>query len=164
MEEGKRVGGEDVPVAARAREPCAQVVGGVIGGERVEDDAAMKSGREEAISPDAQAVVEVAESDEDEGEQRLGVPLVVEQDVQMIERVLMEKVRLVEEKDGMRAPLARHILDVLGDGVEDRGSGGGGREAESEAELAVEVAPPERRVVAVGEAEAIGRERVPQCT
>jgi hypothetical protein len=46
------------------------------------------------------------------------------------------------------------LLHVLVDGVVDRGRGGLGRETEREANMATEVASAERRVVAVGEAEA----------
>jgi transketolase C-terminal domain/subunit len=45
---------------------------------------------------------------------------------------------------------------VGGDGVKDAGSGGGGSEAESKAELAIEVAASEGGVVTVGEAKAVG--------
>ena len=51
--------------------------------------------------------------------------------------------------------VAAELLDVGADGVEDGGGGAAGDEAEGEAELAVEVAPAERGVVAVGETEAV---------
>jgi hypothetical protein len=97
--------------------------------------------------------VELGQADQDERQERSAVPLVVEQDVKMVERVLVEEVRLVEEKDGMDAVLGQ-LLDVGRDRVEDCRRRGRGREPERDAELAVEVAPAERGVVAVGQAEA----------
>ena len=41
----------------------------------------------------------------------------------MVERVLVKEVRLVEQEDGMGAPVASEVLDVLGDRVEDGRSG-----------------------------------------
>nr|WP_323379136.1 hypothetical protein [Pyxidicoccus xibeiensis] len=71
----------------------------------------------------------------------------------MVEHVLVEQVRLVEEEDGVDA-LATEVLHVAGHGVEDRGRGGGRREPEGKTQLAVEVAAAQRGVVTVGEAEA----------
>jgi hypothetical protein len=70
--------------------------------------------------------------------------------VQVSEHLLVQEVRLVEEEDGVDA-LLREVLDVRGDGVEDGSGRRVRREAEREAELAVEVAPAQRRVVAAGE-------------
>ncbi len=70
----------------------------------------------------------------------------------MVEHVLMEQVRLVEEEDGVDA-LATEFLHVAGHGVEDSGGGGRG-EPEGQTQLAVEVAAAQRGVVAIGEAEA----------
>ena len=124
-------------------------------------EAAVEARVERAVAAQREAVVELGQADEDEREQRAAVPLVVEQDVQMVERVLVEQVGLVEEEDGVDA-LAAELLDVGGDGVEDGGRGGRRREAEGEAELAVEVAAAEGGVVAVGEAEALLGEAVAQ--
>ena len=106
-----------------------------------------------------QAVEQLGQSDEEEREQGARVPLVVEQDVEVIEGVGVQEVGLVEEEDGVDAVLAE-LLDVGADGVEDGRRGGGGGEAQGEAELAVEVALAERRVVAVGEAEFGGGQAV----
>jgi hypothetical protein len=46
--------------------------------------------------------------------------------------------------------LAAELLDVGGDGVEERRRGRGGAQAEGKAQLPVEVAATERGVVAVG--------------
>src|SRR5690606_8647406 len=111
VQDGDRVGREDVAAASGAGEPGAEVVCGVVGCQGIDAEAAMDARRERAIPPDAQAVVEVAEADEDEREQRLRVPLVVEQDVEMVERVLVQEVRLVEQEDGMGPPVATEVLD-----------------------------------------------------
>jgi hypothetical protein len=80
--------------------------------------------------------------------------------VEVVDDVLMQQVRLVEEEDGVK-PLVAKLLDVRGDGEEDGGGGGRGLEAQREAQLPVEVAPAQGGVVAVGEAEALS-ETVPQ--
>jgi hypothetical protein len=67
--------------------------------------------------------------------------------VQMVERVLVKQVRLVEEEDRVDA-LAAEVLDVVADGVEDGRRGGGRGQAEGVAELAIEVAAAEGGVVA----------------
>ena len=73
----------------------------------------------------------------------------------MVESVLVQEVGFVEEKDRVDA-LARQLLDVGRHGVEEVAGGGRGREAECEAELAVEVATTERGVVRVGQSVAGG--------
>ena len=109
--------------------------------------------KSERLRAERETVVELGQADEDEGQQRAAVPLVIEEDVQVVERVLVKEVRLVEEEDGVEA-LAAEIFDVGADGEEDGRGGGGRREAEGEAELAIEVAAAERGVMAVGETEA----------
>ena len=71
----------------------------------------------------------------------------------MVERVLVEEMGLVEEKDRVDAFLGQ-VLDHGRHGVEDRGRGRRRRQAQRDAELAIEVAAAERRVVAIGQAEA----------
>ena len=95
------------------------------------------------------------QADEHEREQSARIPLVVRQDVQVLEHVLVKQVRLVEQEDRMHA-LGAEVLHVLVDRVEDGGRGGFGREAECEADVAIEVAPAESRIVAVREPEAVG--------
>jgi hypothetical protein len=70
----------------------------------------------------------------------------------MLEGVLVKQVRLVEGKHGMDELLGA-LLDVTRDGVEEASGGGVRREAEGDAELAIEVAKTERGVMAVGQAE-----------
>lgn len=109
--------------------------------------------------PEGQALAELGQSDEDEREQHATVPRVVEQEVEMIERVLVEEVRLVEQEHGVRA-LGGGLLDVLAERIEQAAGSGGRREPDGVAELAIEVAAPERGIVAVGEPEAGGRDAV----
>src|SRR3954462_2257854 len=73
----------------------------------------------------------------------------------MVEGVLVQEVGFVEEEDRVDA-LARQLLDVRRHGVEEVAGGGRGREAECEAELAVEVATAESGVVRVGQSVAGG--------
>jgi len=56
--------------------------------------------------------------------------------------------------------LLREILHALADGVEDGCGRGARRQAERHAELPVEVPATECRVVAVGQAETLGRQYV----
>jgi hypothetical protein len=79
-----------------------------------------------------ETVEQIGQPDEEEGEQGARVPLVVEQDVEVVEGVGVEEVGLVEEEDGVDALLAE-LLDVRADGVEDGRGGGGGAESEREA-------------------------------
>jgi len=58
--------------------------------------------------------------------------------------------------------LFRALLDMARDGVEQGAGGGGGREAERDAELAIEVTPTERGVVVVGQPKACSRNAVAQ--
>ena len=55
--------------------------------------------------------IELGEADEHEGEERAAVPLVIEQDMQVVEHVLVQEVGFVEEKDRVDA-VASEILDV----------------------------------------------------
>ena len=117
----------------------------------------MEARVEGAVAAELEAIAQLGEADEDEGQERAAVPLVIEQDVQMVERVLVQEVALVEEEDGVDA-VAAEVLHVRRDRVEDGGGRRRRRETEGDAELAVEIAPAEGDVMAVGEAEAgLGR-------
>jgi hypothetical protein len=154
VEHGDGIGGEELSVTADAVETHAEVLGGVVGDEGVDVQAAVETGVEGAIAAQGEPVVKLGEADEHEGEESTAVPLVVEEDVEVVEGVLVEEMGFVEQEDG-EDPVAAELFDVGGDGVEDGGRGGRGREAEGETELAVGVAPSEGGVVAVGEAESL---------
>jgi hypothetical protein len=85
--------------------------------------------------------------------------LVVEENVQVIERVLMEQVGLVDQEDGADALLGK-VLDVSTDGEEEISGGGGLREAEGEAEMSIEVSPADGGILAIDESEVGGSEGV----
>jgi hypothetical protein len=154
MQECEGVGVEEVALAADAAEAEVEVLSGVAGKERLDAEACVDSREERAIFAEGESVGEFGESDEDQGQQGLGVPFVVEQDVQVVEGVLVQEVGFVEEEDGVAA-FGGEALDVGGDGVKDACGSGRGSEAEREAELAIEVAASEGGVVTVGEAKAV---------
>jgi hypothetical protein len=161
MEHGDGVAGEELALAAGLAQADPHVLGGVVGREATDDEAPVDSREERSVAAESQPVIELGEADEAEGQERPRVPLVIEQDVQVVEHVLVEQVGLVEEKDGVHA-LSAEIFDVRGDGEEDGGSGGGRGQAEGETELSVEIAAAEGGIVAVGEAEARLGKPVPQ--
>ena len=110
MEERSGVGGEELAVAAGAAEAHSEVLGGVVGCEGVELEPVVKAREERSISPEGEAISQLGQPDEDEREERAAVPFVIEEDMQVIERVLVEKVGLVEEKHWMHA-LPGEVLD-----------------------------------------------------
>ena len=112
-------------------------------------------GPKRAVSAELHPVVHLGEADEDEGEERRRIPLVVGEDVQMVEDVLMKQMDLVEEEDGVH-PTVAELGDVMVDRVEDSGGGRLGTEAESKAELPVEIAPTQCGIVTVGQPKTIG--------
>lgn len=61
------------------------------GREWVDDETAIQSGVEGAVATELQSVFESGQADEEERQERRGVPRIVEQDVQMVERVLMKQ-------------------------------------------------------------------------
>src|SRR5581483_10249688 len=80
----------------------------------------------------------------------------------MVESVLVKQVGLVEQEGGMDA-LGSAVLDVAAELVEQAAGGDRRRrQAEREAELAIEVAAAEGGVVAIGEAEAGGGDAMPE--
>jgi len=85
VEHGHRVGGEELAVAADAVQADADVLGGVVGDERVEMETSVKARVEGAIAAQAEAVVELGEADQDEGEECPAIPIVVQEDVEVVE-------------------------------------------------------------------------------
>jgi hypothetical protein len=61
---------------------------------------------------------EFGQADEDDGEEGFAVPVVVGEDVQVVEHVLVKQVGFVEEEDGVDAGGAE-LVDVLADLVEE---------------------------------------------
>ena len=90
----------------------AQVLGSVVHCELVNAEAMVNARVEGTVAPPGDAIVEFRQSDEDDGEQRSSVPLIVEKDVKVVQGVLVEEVRLIEEEDGVNA-LASEVRDVL---------------------------------------------------
>jgi hypothetical protein len=75
-----------------------------------------------AVLVQRESVAHLGQADEHDGEQHPCVSLMIDQDVQMLEHVLLEQVRFVEQEDGVHA-LGAELVHVLVDGVKDRGSG-----------------------------------------
>jgi hypothetical protein len=75
---------------------------------------------ERAIAAHLAEVVELREPHHDEREERLRIPLIVEEDVRVAEHLLVEQVRLVEEEDQVEVLLGE-VFHVRRDGVEDGG-------------------------------------------
>ena len=162
VEQALGIVGEEVALTSGELEAESEVVRGVVGGERGDDESARDAGVEGAMSSKGESVDEIGESDEEEREKRSAIPLVIQQDVQVVEGVGVEQVRLVEKEDGMDA-LLPELLDVGADGVEDCRRGRRRGEAECDAELPVEVALSERRVVVVGQSVARSLEPLAKC-
>jgi hypothetical protein len=98
VEQADRLGGKQLALAAGALQTEAKVLGGVLGDERLDLEAVMDARVQRAVAPQGKAVAELGQADEDEREQRAAVPLVVEQDVEVVEGVLVQEVGLVEEE------------------------------------------------------------------
>ncbi len=103
MNDGEGVGGEDVFGGTDAGESSANVVGRVVGEEVSEGETVMDTRVKGTIPSEPEPVLEVGKSDEDEGKEGLGVPLVIEENVQVIERVLVEQMGFVDQEDGADA-------------------------------------------------------------
>jgi hypothetical protein len=100
VDHGDGVGSEELAVTADASEAHAHVLGGVGWREGVDAKATMETEKERAIASHAKPIEEVGQTDEDEREERATVPLVIEQDVEVVERVLVEELSLVEQETG----------------------------------------------------------------
>ena len=62
----------------------AEVGGGVCGDEGLDLQAPVDARVERAIAAQGEAVLQLGQADEDEGEQGFAVPLVVQEDVQVV--------------------------------------------------------------------------------
>src|SRR5580700_1028538 len=161
VQRGERLGGEELAIAAGTAQPDPDVLGRVAQRGGSDHEPTVDARIERAVLAQAKAVLELGQADEDQRKQGAAVPRVVEQDVQVVEHVLVEQVGLVEEEDGMDV-IAPEGLDVGGHGEEEGCGRRGGGEAERRAELAIEVAPAEGCIVAVGQAEARLRQGLAQ--
>lgn len=117
--------GEDLARAASTLEAHAQVLGRVLGRERVDLESMVDARVQRAIATQSEPLAQLGQADEDKREQRAAVPSVVEQDVQMVEGVLVQQVRLVEEEHRMDA-LGGAVLDMATERVEQAPRGGHG--------------------------------------
>lgn len=162
VQDGESVIGEQVALTAGGAETEADVLGRVGDGGRGEQEAVMDAREQRAMGASGEVGFELGEADEDQREQGFGVPLIIEQDVQVSHHVGMEQVRLVEEEDRMEL-VASHLVDVSLDSEKEVGGGGGGLEPEGVAEVAVEVAPSESGIVTVGQPKACLGESMAQC-
>jgi putative transposase len=163
VQQGHGVGCEYLALDTGVLHAVAQVLRGVLGRERVDVQSDVEPRVQRPIPAHAEQVFQLGQAHEHEGKERLRVPLVVEEDVEVAQHLLVEQVRLIEEEDREDALLGQ-VLDVSRDGVEDRGSGGVRGEAQGEAELAVEVPAAECGVVAIGQPKAGFREPGAQCS
>src|SRR5262249_21625862 len=66
MQHGERVGGEYLAVTARATQPQAHVLGGVVRRHGSDREAPLDTGVERAVPSQLEAILEVREADEDE--------------------------------------------------------------------------------------------------
>ena len=123
VEDGDGVVGKDVTVATGDSQAVTEVIRSILGIGRVELDAKLDAREERALVPACETLAQLGQSDEQKRQEGAAVPLVVAEDMKVIEHVLMEQVGFVEQKDRM-ALLARELLDVLRDLVEDGGRGG----------------------------------------
>src|SRR5262249_59211719 len=114
-------------------------------------EAVVKARVQRAVAAEREALAEFGQADEDEREQRAAVPGVIEQDVQVVERVLMQEMALVEEKHGVDA-LGGAFLDVAAERVEQAAGGGGRGDTDGTTQLTVEGGAARRGGVVGGEA------------
>ena len=80
-----------------------QILGGVVGADGGDAQTGVEPRKQRLVCRVAEAVLEFGQADEDNREQSLRVPLVVEQDVKVAEHVLMQQVGLVQKQDGVDA-------------------------------------------------------------
>jgi hypothetical protein len=60
----------------------------------------VSSGASGPISTQSKTLFEIGQSHQDDGQEGSAVPGVIEQDVQMVERVLVKQVGFVDDQDG----------------------------------------------------------------
>jgi hypothetical protein len=77
VQERGGIASEDLAVAAGAAQAHAEILGGVVGRERIDLDAVVQARVERAVATEGEPVAQLGEADEDEREQRAAVPLVL---------------------------------------------------------------------------------------
>ena len=87
MQQHDRIGAEYFALDANARQAHAQILGGVLGSQRGDLEAVMDARVQRAIAAQREPLAKLGQTDEDQREDRATIPAVVEEDVQMIERV-----------------------------------------------------------------------------
>ena len=115
VEQGEGAAAEDLAIAASSGEAVTDVLSGVVGHGGAAAEAAVDAAPQGAIAAEVEPVPELGQAYEHEGEQGAGVPAVVGEDVQVIEGVLVQQMRLVDEEHGVSV-LPGHALDVLSEG------------------------------------------------
>src|SRR6266568_2439170 len=136
VEEADRVGGKELALAARLPHAKPEIFGGVLWSERLDLEAVMEPRVERAIAAQGEPVAQFGETDEHNREQCAAVPLIIQQDMQMVEGVLMQEVGFVDEEHRVDA-LAGELLDVGRHRIEEVAGSGRGCETEGETELTV---------------------------
>ena len=112
VQDREGVGAEELAVSIGAAESVVHVLDGVLGERILEGEPGVHTRPEGAIAPQLHAVAQLGQPDEDEAQERSAIPLVVADDVQVVEHVLVEQVALVEQEDGVDA-LAGELLHVV---------------------------------------------------
>ena len=111
VQDRDRVDGERALVRAGLGGAIGEVLGGVVEGGSSEVKARVDAALERAVLSKRESVAELWQADEDDREKRARVPAVVGEDVQMIEYVLVQQVRFIDEEDGVHARLRARGCD-----------------------------------------------------
>src|SRR5580700_10351263 len=111
VESGEGVVGEEVAFASSVAEAEADVLGGVGHRRWREQEAVMDAGEQGAVCAAREILLQLGETDEDEGQERFRIPLEIQEDVEMCHHVGVQQVGLVEEEDGVRL-VASELLHV----------------------------------------------------
>lgn len=92
--------GEEGALAGDRAEAEPDVLGGVLHRCRGDEEAVVDAREQRAMRASTEVGLELGQSDEDEREQRLRVPLVVHQDVQVSERTTLDSCISCHERRG----------------------------------------------------------------
>ncbi len=89
--------GKELALRSSSFQAECNVLGGVARFGLAERESGLDAGPEGTILGECEPLPSFGQADEDDREQRLGIPLVVGQDVQVVEHILVEQVGLVDE-------------------------------------------------------------------